>query len=87
MGTLTVRLPDDKHERLRLLARQRKISMNKLIEEMSTAALAEFDAENRFRIRAARGSVEEGLRLLDLADEREAAQGSDLNLTHAPRRG
>ena len=34
----------------------------------------EFDAEKRFRIRAARGSVEEGLRLLDLADEREEAR-------------
>lgn len=68
MATLTIRLPDDKHERLRQLAKQRKISMNKLIEELSTIALAQFDAETRFRARAARGSAAAGLRLLDKLD-------------------
>jgi hypothetical protein len=42
--------------------------MNKLIEELSTVALAQFDAELRFRARAARGSAEAGLRLLDQLD-------------------
>ena len=69
MATLTIRLPDDKHERLRQLAKQRKISMNKLIEELSTIALAQLDAETRFRARAARGSAEAGLRLLDKLDK------------------
>jgi len=68
MGTLTIRLPDDKHERLRQLAKMRDMSLNKLIEEVSTAALAEFDTETRFRARAAAGSREEGLRLLDKLD-------------------
>lgn len=68
MATLTIRLSDEKHERLRQLAERRKISMNKLIDELSTVALVEFDAETRFRTRAARGSREEGLRLLDLLD-------------------
>ena len=49
MATLTIRLSDEKHERLRQMARQRKISINKLIEETSTATLAQFDAEVRFR--------------------------------------
>ena len=71
MATLTIRLSDEKHERLRQLAERRQISMNKLIDELSTVALVEFDAETRFRARAARGSKEEGLRLLDLLD-REA---------------
>jgi predicted transcriptional regulator len=44
MATLTIRLSDEKHERLRHLVEQRKISMNKLIDELSVA-LAEFDAE------------------------------------------
>jgi predicted transcriptional regulator len=66
---LTIRLPDDKHQRLRQLAQHRKISINKLIEEFSTLALAEFDVETRFRARAARGSVEEGLQLLDKLDQ------------------
>lgn len=68
MATLTIRLPDDKHTRLKQLAEYRHISMNKLIEELSTVALAQFDAELGFRARAARGSAEEGLRLLDALD-------------------
>jgi predicted transcriptional regulator len=76
MATLTIRLPDDKHARLRQLARQRKISLNKLMEELATIALAEFDAETRFRARAARGSAAEGLRLLDKLDSADEASGS-----------
>jgi predicted transcriptional regulator len=68
MATLTIRLSDEQHERLRQLAERRKISMNKLIEELSTVALTEFDAETRFRARVARGSREEGLKLLDHLD-------------------
>ena len=69
MATLTIRLPDEKHERLRQLAKQRKMSMNKLMEELSTIALTQFDTETRFRARAARGSAETGLRLLEKLGE------------------
>jgi predicted HicB family RNase H-like nuclease len=69
MATLTIRLSDEKHERLRQLAERRQISMNKLVNELSTIALTEFDAETRFRARAARGSRDEGLKLLDLLDK------------------
>ena len=75
MATLTIRLPDDKHARLRQLARQRKISLNKLMEELATIALTEFDTETRFHARAARGSVAEGLRLLDKLDAADEASG------------
>ncbi len=68
MATLTIRLSDDKHARLKQLASYRRISVNKLIEELSTIALVEFDVELRFQARAARGSAEEGLRLLDQLD-------------------
>jgi predicted transcriptional regulator len=64
MSTLTIRLPDDKHKRLKALAKQRQMSVNKLIEEFSTAALAEYDAEARFLARAARGNPKRGLELL-----------------------
>lgn len=74
MATLTIRLSDEKHARLRQLADRRKISVNKLIDELSTVALAEFDAETRFRARAALGSPEEALRLLDELDRREARE-------------
>jgi predicted transcriptional regulator len=69
MATLTLRIPDDKHARLRQLAKQRGISVNKLLEELSTAGLAEFDAETRFRARAARGSAGRGLKLLEKLDK------------------
>jgi predicted transcriptional regulator len=71
MATLTIRLPDDKHERLRQLAERRSVSMNKLIEELSTVALAEFDAETRLRARAALGLREQGLRILEELDRSE----------------
>ena len=54
MGTLTIRLPDDKHQRLKELAKQRNMSLNKLMEEFSTVALAQFDLESRFRALAAK---------------------------------
>ena len=68
MGTLTIRLPDDKHSRLKELARSRGISLNKLIEEFSTIALAEFDSYNRFKALAVTGDSEEGLKILDKLD-------------------
>ncbi|MAZ10781.1 MULTISPECIES: toxin-antitoxin system HicB family antitoxin [unclassified Limnobacter] len=67
MAALTVRLSDEKHARLKALAKARGIPLNALIDEMTTQMLAEFDAETRFQVRAMRGMqtpVEEGLHLL-----------------------
>jgi HicB family len=75
MGTLTVRLPDDKHSRLKQLAESRGISINKLIEELSTIALTEFDACTRFKAMAVQGDPEVGLRLLDQLDALAEAEG------------
>ena len=72
MSTLTIRLPEDQHERLKVLAAQRGLSLNKLFEEFSTKALTEFDTENRFRIRAARGDMKMGLAILDALDAKHA---------------
>ncbi|MEA5516887.1 toxin-antitoxin system HicB family antitoxin [Nodularia sp. UHCC 0506] len=68
MATLTIRLPDDKHNRLKELAQAKGISINKLIEELSTIALSEFDANTRFKAMAAMGNSEEGLKILDKLD-------------------
>jgi hypothetical protein len=68
MSTLTIRLPDTKHQRLKAFARSRGISLNKLVEEWATTALAQLDTENRYLLRAARGRPEEGLALLDKLD-------------------
>jgi predicted transcriptional regulator len=65
MSTLTIRLPDDKHERLKALAENRRISVNKLIDELATIAIANHDARLRFAARAARGDPKKGLAVLD----------------------
>jgi predicted DNA-binding ribbon-helix-helix protein len=68
MATLTIRLPGYKHIRLKELAQTRGISVNKLIEELSTIALAEFDSYTRFKAMAATGNPEEGLKILAKLD-------------------
>lgn len=68
MATLTIRIPDEKHGRLKALAKHRHVSVNKLIDELSTQALAEFDSEVRFRALAASGDHDRGLGLLDKLD-------------------
>jgi predicted transcriptional regulator len=66
MTALTVRLPDEKHHRLKALANNRGTPLNRLIEEVTTVMLAEYDAETRFRLRAERGAGKEevGISLL-----------------------
>jgi predicted DNA-binding protein len=67
MTALTVRLPDEKHRRLKALAKSRGTPLNRLIDDMTTLMLAEFDAETRIQIRSARvvGHEARGLQLLD----------------------
>lgn len=74
MSALTVRLPDDKHQRLRALAESRGTTLNRLIDDMATVMLAEFDAETRFKLRSARGAgrAERGLELLRKAADPKA---------------
>lgn len=72
MSTLTIRLPDPTASRLKQVAHSRGLSMNKLIEEMSTQAIAAFDAEARFRAMAAQADPAAALKIL----ERLGAQGS-----------
>lgn len=69
MTALTVRLPDEKHRRLKALAKSRGTPLNRLIDEMATLMLVAFDSETRFRLRAKRGAgkAERGLALLDKA--------------------
>lgn len=68
MATLTIRIPDDKHSRLKALAQYRQVSINKLIDELSTQVLAEFDSEVRFRALAATGNIDKGLEILNKLD-------------------
>lgn len=71
MSAITIRLPDEKYQRLKELSRRRGISVNRLIDEMTTLMLAEFDLETRFALRAQRGAGKQvrGLELLRKAAE------------------
>jgi hypothetical protein len=57
---------------LKELSRRRGTSVNRLIDEMATLILAEFDAETRFLLRAKRGraSGARGLELLRKASKK-----------------
>ena len=69
MSTITLRMPDSKHERLKQYAKEQGVSLNKLFEEFATVALAQFDAKTRFEIKASKGSIEKGLQILDKLDK------------------
>jgi predicted DNA-binding protein len=70
MSTLTIRLPDNTAQRLKSLARNRGLSVNKLVEEMSTQTIAVFDAEARFRALASKGDAKHALAILDRLDNK-----------------
>ena len=74
MATMTIRIPDDTHARIKTLARQRGLSVNRLMEELSVIAVTQHDAEARFRALAARGSAREGLAVLEKLDQAFATE-------------
>ena len=69
MTTLSIRLPDDMAERLKNIAKVRDISLNKLMFELSTQALAEEEAKQRFLAAQLRGNPKRALQLLDELDD------------------
>jgi plasmid stability protein len=71
MTKLTIRLPEDTTLRLKQLAASRGISLNKMMDELATAALAVHDAETRFRLMAAAGDRNAALDILARLDERD----------------
>lgn len=68
MSVITLRLPDDKDERLRHHAERRGISVNRLLDELTTVALTQHDVEAQFRAAAARGSKKRALSVLGKLD-------------------
>ncbi len=69
MSALTLRLPEQKHQRLKALAKSKGMSVNHLLDEVTTLILAEFDLKTQFEIRAQRGQgkAERGQELLTKA--------------------
>lgn len=77
MATLTVRLTEAKAARLKAIAGNKNISVNKLIDELATYAIAEYDVQTRYQVRAKRGSAARGLATLDKLDAYYADAPSD----------
>ena len=73
MSTITIRLPDTKHARLKTYAKAQNVSLNKLFEEWATVALAQQDAQASYAMRQSRGDRQRGLALLDKLDEHFSA--------------
>jgi len=70
MSTLTLRLPDGKYERLKSYAKSKKISLNKLFDELATIALTQYDTKTKFDLLKAKGDKKRGLELLDKIDKK-----------------
>ena len=66
--TLTIRISESKHARLRGLAKAGGISISRLMDELATSALTQYDTETRFKALAQRGSRKRGLALLNNLD-------------------
>lgn len=65
---MTIRFQDEKHQRLKLLAKEKGISLNKLMDELATVALVSHDTELHFRAMAGKGNPKRGLELLEKID-------------------
>ncbi|MEZ5534994.1 MAG: ribbon-helix-helix protein, CopG family [Thiolinea sp.] len=70
MTTLSIRVPEDMAEKLKQIARNRDMSLNKLMFELSTQALAEEEARQRFMAAQLKGDPKRALQLLDELDAR-----------------
>ena len=68
MNTLTIRIADDLASRLKNAARARRVSVNKLITEISVQALTAYDAETRFKAMAADADIPAALKALEQLD-------------------
>jgi hypothetical protein len=57
---LIIRLPKDKRERLKQIAKARNVNVNRLIDKIVTLGITEFGAESQFHQRATEGQNKEG---------------------------
>lgn len=61
MGAVTLRLPNGRHQRLKVMAQSCSVSLNELVEQVTAQALTENDIELRYRHMTAIGFAERGL--------------------------
>lgn len=58
MSTLTIRIPEQKHERIKRIAQAKNISINKLVDEWATLAIDAQDLYTQYQAQKARASRE-----------------------------
>jgi hypothetical protein len=68
METINLHLSDDTYRKIKEFAISKNMTINKLFEEFSNIALAEYDAEIKFKARVAKASKKRGLEILDKLD-------------------
>ena len=68
MSVVTLRIPEEKHMRLKQLAASRNTSVNRLFDELATILLVQHDVGVQFRAAAEKGDPIRGLALLDKLD-------------------
>ncbi len=69
MTAITLRIDEEKHHRLKQMAKQRGVTLNRLLDDMTSLMLTEFDLKVRYETRFLRGQgkTERGLELLQKA--------------------
>ena len=83
MATITFRVTDQKADKLKKLAEKMDVSVNKLLDEITTSAIAYNDARLDFEMRAARGDRHRGLEILDMIEHHVGDKYSHHSLSSA----
>jgi hypothetical protein len=78
MSTMSLRLPESLHEKVRELAEREGVSINQLVTTALAEKISALLTQEYLEERAARGSREEYLRVLDKVPNAEADPGDEL---------
>lgn len=78
MSTISLRLPESIHERVRELAKEEGISINQFISTALAEKLSALLTEEYLEQRAERGSRESYRRVLDKVKDRDPEPGDEL---------
>jgi len=69
MGTLSIRIPDSLHDKLKNLSKKEKISLNQLISSAVTEKISALETEEYLKERAKNGSLDKYMKVLDKVKE------------------
>ncbi len=69
MGTLSVRMPNSLHSKLKKLSKKEKVSLNQLINSAVTEKISALETEEYLINRAKKGSKKKYLEVLDKVAE------------------